>query len=238
MAFKNLMYPPEILIEYQTSETERFKTTIASPGGSAAESRIAEWGKFGRRIFNPQASLISEEALARLRAFFNLVQGQAYTFRLEWPTDRYAVDVPQDTAAGGLTIHLQRRHVYEVYEWDENQAITYETVYLPVALVVPSTVQLTVNGNAVLVNQNENTLWLFNDSVWNAGPKYSANVDEYGNVTFNTALDPGADVTASFTYHFKVRFSTDDLQVQAVNFETYSVVAPMIEATVNEENAA
>lgn len=227
MAFKNICFPADFCISYQSTMGEQFNTRLAAPGGNAAEGRTAAWGEYSRHTFEPVTNVIGVEDLERLQAFHAAVQGRAYAFRLEWPGDNSALNSLIDTSAGGDTFQLRKEYEVTVYSHDGSDTSTVKA-YKPIFLCIPQTVFLTLNGVEVPVEENTAYLPLWNEGIFNGGD-LSASVSNSGVITLSEAITSSDVLRATFNYQYCVRFVNDEMRIQLVTYGAYSVTAPMIE---------
>lgn len=235
MPFKNIQFPPEFCIAYQSSMGEQFSTRVTAPGGNAAEGRTSSWGENSRHTFNPVTNIIGMEDLARLQAFHNVVQGRAYAFRIEWPGDNVAENSTIDTSAGGTSFQLRKQYRVPTYSYD-GSATTYETAFKPIYLCVPQTCFLTLNGVDLPVAQNPAYAPLWNGEIFNPLGENSASISNSGVITLSSSITSSDVLQATFNYHYIVRFVNDELGIQLVNHGAYSVNAPMIEVYGEDVN--
>ena len=228
MAHKNILFPRELCYTYESNAGTVFNTTIAAPGGDTTEDRNAEWGENSRCYFNSVINVIDTANLKKLRSFFQIARGRTYSFLLEWPDDNVAIDALLLNLAGGTTFQLRQEYKHETFNCDGSLS-DYEFAYKSVQSCCPATVYLSVNGQSVPVAENPDFGYLFNDPLYNQDNQLTASVSELGVITFSTALAATDEIRASFNFFYIVRFNTDDLKRSYVNFNAYSISAPMIE---------
>lgn len=235
MAFKNVLFPREFCISYQSSMGEQFNTRVTAPGGTAAEGRNAEWGDHSRHTFDPITTIIGLEDLARLQALQNVVQGRAYAFRLEWPGDNVAENSTIDTSEGGTTFQLRKEYSVPIYSYDGTIS-SYETAYKPIYLCVPESCFLTLNGVDLPVAENPNYAPLWNGEIFNPLGDNSASISNSGEITLTTSITSSDVLQATFNYQYVVRFVNDEMRIQLINHGAYSVQCPMIEVFGEDVN--
>ena len=227
MAFRNILFPTDFCISYQSTMGEQFNTRVTSPGGNAAEGRNAEWGENSRHTFEPVTNVIGVEDLERLQAFHAAVQGRAYAFRLEWPGDNSAVDSLIDTSDGGDTFQLRKEYEVTVYSYDGSDTSTIKA-YKPIYLCIPETAYLTLNGIDVPVEENPANLPLWNEGIFNGG-NLSASITNGGVITLSEEITSDDVLRATFNYQYCVRFVNDEMRIQLISYNAFSVSCPMIE---------
>ena len=231
MAFRNILFMPEICQLYGSKPCVQYNTSI-TPSGSGNESRYSIWGPHARQYYELGSFIGDSTIYNKVLAFFHVVRGRAYSFRFLDKGDFTATDSVIDTSAGGTTFQL--RKVYSVSEWLYEGSTDTPTVYehyRDITLPDPSTVFLTLNGDAVPVAENPDYGDLFGDPEFNPTETMTASVNgQTGIITLSQSITSSDDLVATqFSFHVKVRFDTDRMEPTYFSFQAYQGSLPLIE---------
>lgn len=207
---ENAIFPTAV--SYGSRGGPGFNTDIVVVD-SGAEERNARWGS-GRHSFDAAYGIKSLVELDTVRAFFHVVRGSDFGFRLLDPFDhsssskhRSQIDDDEDNfeapaftdvtigVGDGSTVEFQLKKEYTI---SGSATIASRTIQKPIA----SSVLVGVNG----VQQS---------SGWSVNPAT-------GKILFNTAPALDELVTAGFDFHVPCRFGEEVDKLLAASYDNFS----------------
>lgn len=207
MAFHEVRFPASLSFGSLGGPERRTEIVTLASG---YEERNAPWAH-ARRRYDAGLGLRSLDDLAELLDFFEARGGQLHGFRWkdwsDYKSCKPSAEVgPLDQIIGvgddsATAFRLSKRYA------------SGEGRYLrPIAKPVVGTVKVAVGG----IPRKEGIDWTLDTVV--------------GKVTFTSAPEPGAEITAGFEFDVPVRFDTDRIQVSVASFRSGEVPAvPVIE---------
>ncbi len=206
MAFHDVRFPADLSFGALGGPERRAEIVTLANG---FEERNTPWAH-SRRRYDAGLGLRSLDDVAEVIAFFEARRGQLHAFRwkdwLDYRSGAPSVDVtPLDQPIG------VGDGVETVFALGKTYTSGAESYLRPVQKPVGGSVVVAVGGDAAVVQVNATT----------------------GEVTFDVAPDPGAQITAGFEFDVPVRFDTDRLQTSAATFHAGQVPSvPVVEVRV------
>jgi uncharacterized protein (TIGR02217 family) len=207
MSFHEVRFPATLSFGSQGGPERRTEIVTLANG---FEERNAPWAH-ARRRYDAGLGLRSLDDLSELLDFFEARRGQLFGFRWKDWSDFKSCRPSRDVSAFDQNIGrgddatasfaLRKRYA------------SGEGRYLrPIAKPVVGTVKVAVSG----VTRREGVDW---------------ELDPVGGmVTFESAPEPGAEITAGFEFDVPVRFDTDRIQVSVASFRAGEVpTVPVVE---------
>jgi len=205
--FHDVAFPFSVALGARGGPVRRTEIVALASG---REERNSPWAH-SRRRWNAAPGIKTLDDIATLTAFFEARRGQLYGFRFRDPVDHASArDVtPTDQPLGmgdGTTTIFQL-----IKRYDDSGSLYDRVITKPVA----GSVRIAVEGLEMV-----------------AGSEFSVDTDT-GEITFTTAPDGGAVLTAGYEFDVPVRFDTDWLDVSLEGFDAGEISdLPLLEIFV------
>lgn len=210
-SFHNERFPPRLSFGSVGGPERRTEITQISNG---FEERSTPW-QHSRRRFDAGVAMRSLDDLQELVAFFEARKGQLHAFRWKDWSD-FKSCVPGRVAAFDdvvIGVGDGETTVFQLLKTYASGPYSYER---PITKPVEGTVKVGIQGDEMLL-----------------GDQFEVDLST-GLVTFATAPDVDAQVTAGFEYDVPVRFDTSSIRISVSNFQAGEVPdVPVVEVRLS-----
>ena len=210
MAFHDIRFPANLSFG-ATGGPERRTEIVTLANGY--EERNTPW-QHSRRRFDAGVGLRSLDDIAQLVAFFEAREGQLHGFRWKDWGD-YKSCAPSKKPEPLDQKIFDGDEVTRVIQLTKRYVSGSHAYTRPITKPVASTVRIAIGGDEV-----------------QEGVDFDVDVTT-GLITFGTAPDIGADVTAGFEFDVPVRFDTDRIETSVSSFQAGQAPSvPVVEVRI------